>query len=337
MTGRRGYVTLAVGLATAMLAQATLATSVTPISKSDWAQNQELPFRWKEGSVPPDWMRAALTGAAADSTRSRGAKAGVLVQRDGSVSWVAYTADIPHSNAIGYASRRVPDSFNVRMRPHGHRFDWGALRWCQFYDSPPDGCFDARMVGLHEFGHVQGLGHIEDAPDPGNWLDSIMHTTARAKPKAGYNARDFGPCDVAALQTRYELLTASTAVSTCLSLATGLTLATSATSVSSTGSVTFTASLNIRADAPYPRLAGDPLSGRVVKLQRRAVGATSWSNHVQMADGPSQGTYRVTLAPGGTYEWRASFVKPSGDGVLASTSGVVKVTVPAYQCFQCLE
>ena len=108
----------------------------------------------------------------------------LLVHRAAADSWVAYTPDLPAANAIGYASRRAPNSFKVWLRPQGHVFDWGALRWCQFYASPPDGCIDAEMVALHEFGHVQGLGHIEDAPDPGRWLDSIMHELARSKPKA---------------------------------------------------------------------------------------------------------------------------------------------------------
>ena len=29
------------------------------------------------------------------------------------------------------------------FREQGHEFDWGSLKWCQTYDDPPNGCFDA--------------------------------------------------------------------------------------------------------------------------------------------------------------------------------------------------
>ena len=135
-------------------------------------------------------------------------------------------------SAIGCAISGAPSSFTLRLRPQGWSFDWGNLRWCQFYDTPwPDGCFDVEMITLHEFGHVQGLGHIDDAPDPGtaaDWLDSIMHGVSRAKNKSGWNAHAFGPCDVASLQAAYRPETSSTLISTCHDLATTATVSAAA-------------------------------------------------------------------------------------------------------------
>ena len=37
--------------------------------------------------------------------------------------------------------------------------DWGTLKWCQAYASPPNGCYDAETIALDEFGHVEGLNH----------------------------------------------------------------------------------------------------------------------------------------------------------------------------------
>ena len=305
-----------------MLAPPALAGSITSISSRDWAQDQQVPFRWRDDAVPPDWMKAALRGAAADSTRSRGARAAVVFHKAGASSWVAYSAHLPTAAALAYASRSAPDSYKVWLRVHGHAFDWGVLRWCQFFDNPPNGCFDAQTVGLHEFGHVQGLGHSPDGP-----ADTVMYPTSLTKPKAGYNAPDFGPCDVAAMQIRYEALSPATPISSCLSLATDLSLATSATTVSASGSVTLTARLAIGAGVAYPRLASDPLSSRSVVLQRRAAGTTSWAVHGPMPDATTAGTYRLTLVPGATYEWRAVFASPASEGLKASSSSVVKVTV----------
>ena len=241
-------------------------------------------------------------------------------------SWFAYTADIADPAALAYASRRVPNLFRIWLRPQGYVFDWGRVRWCQFYDTAPDGCFDAEMVALHEIGHAQGLGHIEDASDPGPWLNSIMHEVSRAKPKTGWNAHEFGPCDVAALQIRYELLKPSTKVSSCLSLASTLTLSSSSNSVPAGSSVTFTATLRLADDIAYPRLASDPLSDRAVALQRRSPTGTTWTTHATMPAASTAGTYRISVVPTATYVWRALLIQPD-EGVLSSSSPTLKVTV----------
>jgi hypothetical protein len=313
---------LAIGALCALVSATVTLAGITPISIKDWEQNQQVNFSWKDGGVPPEWMKNAVKGAAADSTRSRGAKSAVLAYKAGAVSWVYYGPDLPTAAALAYASRNAPNSFKVWFRVHGHMYDWGQLRWCQFFANPPNGCFDAQTAALHEFGHVQGLGHSGDGP-----ADTIMYTTSLTKPKAGFNARDFGRCDVAAMQTRYEALTPSTPISTCLNLATQLALTSSAAIAPSGTPVTFTASLKIGDGVAHARLAGDPLSDRAVVLQRRLVGAASWTVQGAMASGAGAGSYRTTLTPGGTYEWRAVFAKPADEGLKASNSAVVKVSV----------
>jgi hypothetical protein len=323
---RRLRVAIAAALALTGLAQPVTAGSLTPISKIDWAQNQQLEFRWRDDAVPPAWMRSAILDAAAASNASRGAKAAVVNYDAGGQSSFAYTDSLPDPAALAYASRRVPDSFKIWLRPHGYVFDWGTVRWCQFYSSPPDGCFDAGMVTLHELGHVEGLGHIEDAADPGPWLDSIMHTVSRTKPKTGWDADAYGPCDVGAMQVRYELLNASTKVSKCLALASTLSLTASATAVQPGTPVTFSATLRIADSVAYSRLAGDPLSAREVVLQRRTVGGTSWTTYAAMPSAGTAGTYRLSLTPAATYEWRALLSQPD-EGLLGDASATLKVTV----------
>ena len=313
-----------VGLA-ALLGAALPAAAGTPtsISKIDWEQGQRIEFAWRADAVPPAWMRVAILGAAEDSNATRGARAAVVGHDAAGTSWFAYTDELPTEAALAYASRRAPDLFRVWLRPHGWRFDWGVLRWCQFYATAPDGCFDAQTVSLHELGHVQGLGHSDnDAPA----RESVMQPISRAKPRQGWNARAYGSCDIAAMQIRYELLTPATPVSSCLSLATSLTLAASTGSVASGGSVTFSATLRVADDVPHARLAGDPLSARAVALQRRLPGGTSWTTYALMAAGSASGSYRLTVSPSTTYQWRALFSQPD-EGVLGDASAMLEVTV----------
>jgi hypothetical protein len=330
---RRLRPTIALGLVLSLVtAHVGLADTPTPASGPTWAANQSVPYRWKSGIEPPNWLRPAINAAAQDSNNTRASRAAVFSYEAGATSWIGYTADIPTTYAVGYAVRNVPDSYNIRLRPHGTVLDWGTLKWCQFYDNPPNGCYDAELITLHEFGHVQTLGHVDESlGEP--WLDSIMHAGPRTKAKIGWNEHRFGRCDVARLQIRYRALNASTPYSTCLSLDTSLTLSTSTTSVDYQGLVTFTANLSVSDSVSYARLQGEPLSGRTVLLQRRTPGTTSWTTHAQMAGTSTAGRYVYSITAATTYEWRARFARPDTEGLLAASSSVVKVSVKA--CTNC--
>lgn len=301
------------------------ATPPTPAGGAIWAPNQSVKFRWKEDSVPPAWMRAAVNAAASDNNSSRASRAAVLDQQDGAVSWIGYTNDIPGTYAIAYTVANQPDWFRVRLRPHGYVLDWGTLRWCQFYEDPSSGCYDAEMITLHEFGHVQSLGHVAEA-DVTDWTDTLMHVASKTKAKAGWNQHVYGICDVARLQIRYRPLTPSTDYSSCLPLPSELSLSATDTSVDQGDSVTFTARLEVADEAIYPNLAGQPASGRVVKIQRRLPGATSWTTVADMTPSTStEGAYVKTLTVNATYDWRALF-PDTAEGLESSSSSVLRVT-----------
>jgi hypothetical protein len=302
------------------------ATAPTPAEGQVWSQNQRVTYRWHEGDEPPSWMRAAINAAANDSNDSRDAKAAVLSQSDSAASWIGYTGDIPTTWAIGYTIRNVPTSFTMRLRPQGYPLDWGTLRWCQAYDTPPTGCFDAEMIALHEFGHVQTLDHPDDA-DVTNWTDTVMHWAPKTKAKAGWNQHDFGRCDVARLQIRYEPLTSSTRISTCLDLNTDLSLSSSLSSIASGSAVALTARLKIVDSAMWPLLASEPLSSRTINVQRRALGSTTWSSFGQMAALDDNGRYTKTFTPTDTYDYRVIFNSPANEGLEGDTSLVVRVSV----------
>jgi len=308
-----------------MAGEAT-ATAPTPASGSVWSQNQRVSFRWHEGDEPPAWMRGAVNAAASDSNDSRDSKAAVLSQSDSGSSWIAYTGDIPTTWAIGYTVRYIPNFFTMRLRPQGYPLDWGTLRWCQFYDSPPTGCYDAEMIALHELGHAQTLDHPDDA-DVDNWTDTIMHWAPKTKAKAGWNQHEFGRCDVARLQIRYEPLTSATPISTCLDLATNLSLSASTSSTYAGAAVSLTARLKVDDAAIWPLLASEPLAARGVTLQRRVPGSGSWSNVGGMATLDDNGRYSKTLNVSDTFEYRAVFSAPSNEGLEGSASQIVRITV----------
>lgn len=322
----RGRIVLAALVAATLLGEEASADTPTPASGATWAANQHVNYRWKAGAEPPGWLRPAIHAAAEDSNTSRASKAAVFAYGAGAQSWIGYTADIPTNYAVGYAVRRVPDSYNIRLRPHGHVLDWGTLRWCQFYENPPNGCYDAELITLHEFGHVQTLGHVDESlGEP--WLDSIMHAGPRTKAKIGWNEDEFGRCDVARLQVRYRPLTPGTRYSTCLALPTALTLGASSTSITSGQSVTISAKLKVSSSTGYAKLAGEPISDRQVALQRRVPGSSSWTTHAQMPATSIEGRYASTVRPTTTYEWRALFSTPANDGLKGSSSAVIRVNV----------
>ncbi len=309
----------------------TLATPPTPASGSIWNPNQRVEYRWRESDEPPAWLRPAINAAADDSNDSRASRAAFFAYAADGNSWIGYTGDLPTNWAIGYTTRNIPNSFTVRLRPHGYPLDWGTLRWCQFYDDPPVGCYDAEMITLHELGHAQTLGHVDEA-DVTDWTDSIMHASPKTKAKAGWNAHEYGTCDVARLQIRYEPSTAATRYSTCLNLDAELSLNTSATSAPHYGSVTLTARLKIADDVIYPNLASDPLAGRRINLQRRPAGATAWTTVGELDPvSGDPGRYSALVTITNVFDWRVVFNTPGTEGLNGAVSPAVRVSL-SYDC-----
>jgi hypothetical protein len=312
----------------AALAGEASATPPTPASGVIWNANQRVTYRWRDGDEPPGWMQSAINAAAQDSNESRASRAAVLSQSDSGSSWIAYTGDIPTTYAIGYTIGYLPSYFTMRFRPQGYQLDWGTLRWCQFYDVAPTGCYDAETIALHELGHAHTLDHADDTQVT-DWTDTVMHWAPKTKAKAGWNQHEFGRCDVARLQIRYQPLSASTLISTCLDLGTDLSLNASGSTVVYGNSATLTARLNVADDAIWPNLASDPLSARQITLQKRALGSSAWTSVGSMSVLDDNGRYTKTLTLYDTYDYRVVFSAPASEGLEASTSGIVRITVPS--------
>jgi hypothetical protein len=315
----------------ALLAVSVGVTAHSPdpiFSGSRWNQNQALTFAWRSGSVPATGYQTAIKAAAADASASRGSQAATFSYAAGSGNLIGYgTAATCSPAGIACMSRNAPTSFAMWMREQGHKFDWGSLRWCQAYQSAPDGCYDVENIMLDEFGHVEILNHHANKTDLSDYLDAVVQTKSRAKPAAGWNAHAFGRCDVASLQVQYDMQSWGAKYSTCLDLVTTLGLSASPTAVSRGGTVTLTATLKVADGSSYVRLGLNPISSRTVTLQRRAAGTSTWSTAGTMAIGSTSGTYRMSFSLTSATEFRAVFAKPSDEGLRAATSPVVTVAV----------
>jgi len=292
-----------------------------------FAQDQALTFAWRSNAAPPAAIQTAVRAAAADATSSRGSRAATFAYASSGSNPIGYGAgNTCGPNGIACFTRDAPNGFTMWFREQGHVFDWGSLKWCQSYTSPPDGCFDAENIALDEFGHVEGLGHHVNLDDDSDYLDAVVQTVSRAKPRSGWNVHKFGPCDVASLQREYDVSSASSTYSRCLDLSTVLTLSAAPASIAYATSTTLTATLKVASTASYDRLRGNAVSGRTVTLQRRSAGTTAWIAVGTMAAG-STGTYRMSITLRGATEFRAIFKTPTAEGLVGDTSPTVSVAV----------
>src|SRR5262245_54776911 len=269
----------AVAIVALAASPSTLAHGPDPaISWPLYAADDVLEFRWRDGEVPPTKMRSAILLGADGANASRGSRAPMIVYASGGPSSVEYGANVfCGPNGLACADGwGAPDSFRVGFRTHGWQFDWGKLLWCQMQTSPSTGCFDVVNVSLDEFGHVLGLGHHDNYADDSDYLDAVVQTVSRAKPKAGWDADVFGRCDTAKLQLRYDMVNSARKYSTCLDLATSLSLGASDRAITLGETVTFTAVVKVVDSASYEKLRGNFVSERRIVLERRAPGSATW-------------------------------------------------------------
>ncbi len=298
-----------------------------PESQSEtWVPNTLLRYRWAGGdSAPTSWMRPAIDAAASDVAASRDSRAATFryySDADDTIG-IAETMSGNCARAIACATRDIPHWWYIRLRPHRTEMHWGTLTWCQAYSEPQGSCFDIERTVLHELGHVEGLSHPDDA-DGLSASDTVMHSRIPQRGDPGWQMHRFGPCDVATLQRRYDVLYSSTPYALCDRVDTRLTVASSAYSVRYRDPVTITATLRVRDKDGYGELGGNFVSGRDVIIQRRVLGG-SWISH-DAASGPGAGKYSLVLQAWTTYEFRAIFAQPSSEGLTGDVSDVLRVT-----------
>jgi hypothetical protein len=276
-------------------------------------------------------MAGAIDAAAADASITRGSRAATFARPSGAATSLIAYGEPTGCSAAGIACfdrSGAPNSFRMWFRAHGHVYDWGALLWCQGLATIANGCFDAEMVALDEFGHVENLGHHVNDPSGSDYLDAAVQAISHARSDLGWQVHAFGPCDTARLQLQYDRVAARDLFSTCLDVATSTSLAASATGIWVGDTMRFTALLRTTAVATNGALANDPVGSRPVTLQRRTVGTLPWTSMGTMVASLSpEGTYTLSMSPTATYEWRALFVPSAADGATGSASAALRVTV----------
>lgn len=329
-SGRRrvGAIVVALGLWMATSGVADAHAPDPTVGGKLWAQDQDVGYAWRAGQAPDTWLATAIEAAAASSNATRASRSARFSYRPGSASLIAYgepTSCGPAGIAC-FDRSGAPSSFRMWFRRHGTWFDWGQLRWCEAPGGSADGCFEAQTIALDELGHVEILGHHVNHPDDRDYLDAVVQTLSRAKPRPGWSSRSYGVCDVARLQLEYDMTSWSAPYSTCLDLATSTALAAGRSTVALGETVTFSATLKVATSSSYRKLSGNPVSGRSMRLQRRLVGTTDWTTIVTMPGGSSAGTYVANVTPSATADWRV-VATPSGEGLRSATSALVRVTV----------
>jgi hypothetical protein len=311
---------------------AALAHAPDPlISNVLWSRDEVAPYQWASYGVPPSWAATAIDAGAGDVRESRSSRAAVFIRQSSARGWMSY-GTVANCDTYGIAcmdrTGMTNGTYRVWFRPQGWPFDWGTLKWCQWYTTAPNGCYDLENVALDELGHVEALGHHVNLADESDFTDAVVQYAARQKPRAGWNQHAFGRCDVATLQLQYERIGPSSLVSTCLSLPTSMTFTATSDQVVVGTTVRFTATLKIQSGGNTGQMSGDPLSDRTVVLQRRLVGTSTWSTIGTMTPSSSvEGSYYMTVGPTANADWRASFSPLPSDGVLAQYSTWTRVTV----------
>ncbi len=300
-----------------------VAATPDPFMGGPFPQNGLLAYRWVSGAVPPAAIKTAINAAADDVNASRKSKAPTFDYASTGSNAIGYGLSAPCGvNGLACFRRDAPDWFSVYLREHGHRFDWGVLRWCEV--ERVNGCYDAENITLDELGHVLGLDHHQNLPDESDYGDAVVQMYSRARPRAFYNAHVFGRCDVATLQQVYDVPTFGTLYSTCLDVPTTLAMTASRTSVVAGSVVTFRATLGSDGTG---KLSNNPVAGRAMVLQQRT--ASGWTDVLTMVPGSTAGTYSVGLTMRTTGDLRVLFRKPSNEGLRGSSSPAVTVSVSA--------
>jgi len=295
-----------------------------PESESDTWPDGDLRYRWGS-DVPNDWMRSAISAAAADVETSRRSNAPTFSYSSGADDTIGLSNSMSGNcdRAIACATRDIPNWWYIRLRPHRAQLNWGTLLWCEAFSQPQGSCLEIERTMIHEFGHIEGLDHSDGLGL--TWSESVMDPQIPNRPESGWNMHRFGPCDQATLQRRYDLPSSRTTLPLCGRVETALAFTATDVSIGYQDPVTFTATLRIRDRSSYGRLGGNELSGRAVRIERRPPGG-SWYAFTP-SEGSATGTYVLTFRPGATFEYRATFDAPGDDGVTSATSDNITVNV----------
>ena len=220
------------------------------------------------------------------------------------------------------------DVFTMWLREQGHVFDWGTLKWCQAYTTAPE-----RLLRRRDRRARRVRPHRDPRPPPEPRRRERLHRRRRpdvladeaqrrlehARPRC-LRRRD-APARVRHDVVDGEVLDLRHARDHPHRVALRRRVAYG-------GKATVTATLKVT-DLDRLRAArGESRSpARVVTLQTRAPGTTTWLAAGTMATGTTSGTYTKALTLTADIQVRAVFKTPTDEGLTGGTSPTVTIDV----------
>jgi hypothetical protein len=204
---------------------------------------------------------------------------------------------------------------------------------------PTSVCFSVLRVVAHESTHNTLVrAHYDKGADD----ETIMMSTTPTPNGSPdfWNRRNFLPCDLAAAQLEYGPASAAGKYADCFAVRPGdgvkglnstltVTSGILATRCAST-SATLTGRLALANSAAYEDMRNWPLSGRVVRIDRRPVGAAAWTNGTTTATATGAGgnNWKATTAStaAGTFEYRATWITSNAEPAVNTSNQVTWTT-----------
>jgi len=196
-------------------------------------------------------------------------------------------------------------------------------------------CFSVMRVVAHESTHVTLLRPHYDAGRDDETIMQSTTPTPNGSP-SNWNRKSFLPCDEAAAQLEYGVAEHSGRFADCFDSVPGdgakglnstmsLTSPASSTRCSNTAA-TASGRLALANSAAYEDLRNSPLKGRVVRIDRRLSGASSWTTGVYTTPATeAAGTNwsrAITTGSAGTYQYRATYLTTAAETAVNSSNSV---------------
>jgi hypothetical protein len=224
--------------------------------------------------------------------------------------------------------------FNIYVRDlYNTSSAYSNWSWYDKTGSCPSGrtCWYLRRTFIHEVQHITiGVGGHDGQGES----NTVMAATTPWSPNTGWNQTRIRRCDEAAEQMAYDLDDLSGPYGDCLDhvtnagvsgLKTDMSVAASSYHQCNNVAVAVLGRLQVLADATnYHKLNGNPLAGRVVRLDRDGVAST----YTTKATSVSGNNWSVNVSGTGnaTHAFVAHFDDASGDGLADSDRVAFSVT-----------
>ena len=331
--------------AAGMLLLPAVAAAHTPID--GWVrlyQNDRQSLSWTFGGAYGSWMTSPAVAALDTNFADRATNNSLAPvfhyssSGDDGTVWLKVASSSPcgtgHLDWLQCANGGGTFSFNIYVRDlYNAASDYSNWAWYDKTSSCPSGktCWYLRRTFIHEVQHVTlGIaGH-----DDGGETNTVMAATTPWAPNAGWNQTRIRRCDEAAEQLAYDVSDKAGPYADCFDhignagvsgLKTDMSVTAAAYRACNGAGVTVTGRLQVLADvANYHRLNGNPLAGRLVRLDRDGVGSVFTTK----ASSVSGANWAVTVSgsSSATHPFVAHFDDASGDGLADSDRAAFTVT-----------